>query len=72
MQKLKIALAIFALIMLIYFLAFVLEYDNLSLRNNIGNYAGIFSMICIIIVMIGSYRSEQKSQGEVERNESGA
>ena len=71
MQKLRMVLAVFALLMLIYLSAYVLDYNNLSLRKNIGTYAGIFTMICMIFAMLGSYKWKQKSQNEVEQNESG-
>jgi len=60
MNKLRNGLIIFASLIIIAQLL-TINYENLSWKFNVGNYIGIFSMICLILSMIFSNRYDKKN-----------
>lgn len=59
MRKFRIALIVFAFIIIIIQLI-VADFSDLSWSNNTGSYLGIISMLCLIVAMISSNRNEKK------------
>lgn len=60
MNKLRTGLIVFAILLIIAQVV-LLNFDNLSWKENYGNYLGIASMVLVIYSMIMSKRHDLKS-----------
>lgn len=60
MNKLRTGLIVFAILLIIAQVV-LLNFDNLSWKENYGNYLGIASMVLLIYSMIMSNRHDLKS-----------
>jgi len=59
MKRFRVLLSIFAIIIIIGQTA-LLDFDDLSWKNNDGNYLGILSMLLLILSIILSQRDEAR------------